>query len=195
MEAANSLKKQMWADMQLDKRRMKEEFVMRMHYPSVVVNKFDPNLAISSAEGRQSPLITVDDKNNETTENLSVQEERTSHPLNDSHRLTRFPSEGNLQMQEVSAGAENHVFQQPSYAAERSRSQLKSYIGHKAEEMYVYRSLPLGQDRRRNRYWQFATSASQNDPGCGRIFVELHDGRWRLIDSEEVVFLNFTFYA
>lgn len=195
MEAANSLKKQMWADMQLDKRRMKEEFVMRMHYPSVVVNKFDPNLAISSAEGRQSPLITVDDKNNETTETLSVQEERTSDPLNDSHRLTRFPSEGNLQMQGVSAGAENHVFQQPSYAAERSRSQLKSYIGHKAEEMYVYRSLPLGQDRRRNRYWQFATSASQNDPGCGRIFVELHDGRWRLIDSEEVVFLNFAFYA
>jgi len=52
----------------------------------------------------------------------------------------------------------------------------------------VYRSLPLGQDRSRNRYWQFITSASRNDPGCGRIFVELHDGRWRLIDSEEVLF-------
>jgi hypothetical protein len=27
--------------------------------------------------------------------------------------------------------------------------QLKSYIGHKAEQLYVYKSLPLGQDRRR----------------------------------------------
>ncbi|KAL2483356.1 Homeodomain-like transcriptional regulator [Forsythia ovata] len=51
--------------------------------------------------------------------------------------------------------------------------------------MYVYRSLPLGQDRRRNRYWQFKASPSQNDPGSGRIFVELRDCQWRLIDSEK----------
>ncbi|EXB54945.1 Homeobox protein [Morus notabilis] len=184
LEAANALKKQMWAGVQLDKRRMKEEYVMRMHCSSIMVNKLEPNLAYTSAGSRQSPFVTVDDKNNKTTENLGVQEERISDPPDDSLHVSSFPSEGNLQMQEVSA-AENHVSQQPGYAVERTRSQLKSYIGHKAEEMYVYRSLPLGQDRRRNRYWQFITSASQNDPGCGRIFVELYDGRWRLIDSEE----------
>ncbi|XP_076899064.1 homeobox-DDT domain protein RLT1-like [Bidens hawaiensis] len=69
--------------------------------------------------------------------------------------------------------------------AERSRLQLKAFIGHKAEEMYVYRSLPLGEDRRHNRYWQFVASNSRNDPGSGRIFVELQNGSWRLIDSEE----------
>jgi hypothetical protein len=100
--------------------------------------------------------------------------------------LTNMSSEGNMQMQDLSADTDNLPYQQTGHANEKSRSQLKSVIGHRAEEMYVYRSLPLGQDRRRNRYWQFTTSASRNDPGCGRIFVELHDGRWRVIDSEEV---------
>lgn len=189
LEAANALKKQMWAEVQLDKRRMKEDNVMRMPYTSFMGSKFEINPAIASAEGKQSPSVTVDDKHNETTVNLAVQEERISDLPNGNFCVNSFPSEGNLQMQEVCAGPDNNLFQQPGYAADRSRSQLKSYIGHKAEEMYVYRSLPLGQDRTRNRYWQFITSASQNDPGCSRIFVELHDGRWRLIDSEEVGFL------
>ena len=186
LEAANALKKQMWAEVQLDKRRMKEDYVIRMPYTMFVGNKFELNPAISSAEGRQSPFVTVDDQNNETAGDLALQE-RISDPPNENPCVNSFPSERNLQMQEVCAGPDNPPFQQPGYAADRSRTQLKSYIGHKAEEMYVYRSLPLGQDRRRNRYWQFITSASQNDPGCARIFVELHDGRWRLIDSEEVV--------
>jgi hypothetical protein len=79
--------------------------------------------------------------------------------------------------------------QQHGYASKRSRSQLKAYVTHLAEELYIYRSLPLGQDRRRNRYWQFVASASRNDPCSGRIFVELHDGNWRVIDSEEVISL------
>lgn len=71
--------------------------------------------------------------------------------------------------------------------SERSRMQLKSYFGHRAEEMHAYRSLPLGQDRRHNRYWKFVASGSRHDPASGRIFVELCDGNWRLIDSEEVL--------
>ncbi|XP_062105928.1 homeobox-DDT domain protein RLT2 isoform X2 [Humulus lupulus] len=185
LEAANALKKQMWAEVQLDKRRIKEDYVLRMPYTSFIGNKFELNSAISSAEAKQSPLVNVDDKNNETTGVLSVRGEQMGDPSNNNPCVSGFLSEGNLQMQEVCAGPDNNLFQQPGYAADRSRSQLKSYIGHKAEEMYVYRSLPLGQDRTRNRYWQFITSASQNDPGCSRIFVELHDGRWRLIDSEE----------
>ncbi|PON44449.1 Octamer-binding transcription factor [Parasponia andersonii] len=185
LEAANALKKQMWAEVQLEKRRMKEDFVMRTPYTSFTGNKFELNPGISSAEGRQSPFVHVDVKSNETKVDLAVHEERISDPPNENPCVSSFPSEGNLQMQEVCAGPDNHLFQQPGHVADRSRSQVKSYIGHKAEEMYVYRSLPLGQDRARNRYWQFITSASQNDPGCGRIFVELHDGRWRLIESEE----------
>ncbi|KAM6548877.1 hypothetical protein CsatB_020553 [Cannabis sativa] len=185
LEAANALKKQMWAEMQLDKRRMKEDYVLRMPYTSFINNKFELNPVISSAEAKQSPFVNVDDKNNGTTGDLAVKEERMEDPSNNNPCVNNFPSGGNLQMQEVCAGPDNNLSQQPGYAVDRSRSQLKSYIGYKAEEMYVYRSLPLGQDRTRNRYWQFITSASQNDPGCSRIFVELNDGRWRLIDSEE----------
>ncbi|XP_048328593.1 homeobox-DDT domain protein RLT2 isoform X2 [Ziziphus jujuba] len=185
LEAANALKKQMWAEVQLDKRRMKEEYIMRMHYSSLMGNKFEPNVTNSSAGGGPSPFLTVGDKNNETTVDLSVQEEQINDLHTENNYISSFPSERNLQMQEVPTGPDNHLFPQSGCAADRSRSQLKSYIGYKAEEMYVYRSLPLGQDRRRNRYWQFITSASPNDPGCGRIFVELQDGRWRLIDSEE----------
>uniref|UniRef100_A0A5B7A597 Homeobox-DDT domain protein RLT2 n=1 Tax=Davidia involucrata TaxID=16924 RepID=A0A5B7A597_DAVIN len=185
LEAANTLKKQMWAEAQLDKRRMKEECVMKMQYPSFIGNKAEPNLSVPTIEGRQSPLLVVDDKNDLASMNPVVQQEHLHDPQNDPNYPTNMPSERTLPMQDFSASAENLPLQQPGYAAEKSRSQLKAYIGHRAEEMYVYRSLPLGQDRRRNRYWQFITSTSRNDPGCGRIFVELRDGCWRLIDSEE----------
>ncbi|XP_030929199.1 homeobox-DDT domain protein RLT2-like isoform X3 [Quercus lobata] len=186
LEAANALKKQMWAEAQLDKRRMKEEFVLRTNYSSFAGNKAEPNLLTNSlAEDRQSPLCTINDKNKETSVAPAVEQEQLNNIQNDQNYLNSLPSEENLQIHDYPAGPDNLPCQQPGYVAERSRSQLKSYIGHKAEEMYVYRSLPLGQDRRRNRYWRFITSASRNDPGCGRIFVELHDGHWRLIDSEE----------
>ncbi|KAK3184068.1 hypothetical protein Dsin_031354 [Dipteronia sinensis] len=184
LEAANALKKQMWAEAQLDKRRVKEEYVNKMIYPSYMGNKAEPNLTISSAEGRRSPLVNVDDKNNVTPDPTVQQEPLTDLP-NDQNHINSLSPEGNLQMQDYSAGQDNLSYQQQGYVAEMSRSQLKSYIGHKAEEMFVYRSLPLGQDRRRNRYWRFITSVSWNDPGCGRIFVELRDGGWRLIDKEE----------
>lgn len=186
MEAANALKKQMWAEVQLDKRRMKEEFVMKMQYSSFASNKAEPNIQV---EGLQSPLPTVDDKNGLPSTKPVVQQEHIHDPQNDQNYPTHVASEQNPAMLEFSAGTDNTPLLQPGYAAERSRSQLKAYIGYRAEEMYVYRSLPLGQDRRRNRYWQFITSASRNDPGSGRIFVELRNGCWRLIDSEEVVSL------
>ncbi|KAG5226338.1 homeobox-DDT domain protein [Salix suchowensis] len=172
LEAANALKKQMWAEAQLDKRRMKEEFM-------------ELNLTISASEGRQSPMVSVDDRSNGMPVNASFQQERSSDQQSDMNYMTNMSSERNMRMQDLSADPDNLPYQQAGHATEKSRSQLKSVIGHRAEEIYVYRSLPLGQDRRRNRYWQFTTSASLNDPGCGRIFVELHDGRWRVIDSEE----------
>lgn len=113
-----------------------------------------------------------------------VQQECLNNPQNDQNCLNNMATEGNLPVQDFSFAPDNLQYQQPGYALDRSRSLLKSYIGHKAEEMYAYRSLPLGQDRRRNRYWQFTTT-SCNDPGCGRIFIELLDGHWRLIDTEE----------
>ncbi|KAG5545205.1 hypothetical protein RHGRI_017628 [Rhododendron griersonianum] len=183
MEAANALKKQMWAEVQLDKRRMKEDFVVKTQYSAHLSYKAEPNVQFSSVEGRQSPLPAVDDKNGLVSN--PVVQENIQDRLDSTNYSTPIATERNSSIQEFSAGTDNLSFLTPGYAAERSRSQLKAYIGHKAEEMYVYRSLPLGQDRRRNRYWQFITSASQNDPASGRIFIELRDGRWRLIDSVE----------
>ncbi|KAF8413823.1 hypothetical protein HHK36_001817 [Tetracentron sinense] len=188
LEAANALKKQMWAEAQLDKRRMKEEYIPKLQYSPFTGIKAEPNLTNSAADNSQSPLIGVDNKNNEGSLNPAVKQEAVLDPHNVENYLDNFPNERNLVVSEFSTGPDNLQLQQHGYAAEKSRSQLKSYIGHRAEEMYVYRSLPLGQDRRRNRYWQFVTSASRNDPGCGRIFIESHDGRWRLIESEEVAF-------
>ncbi|KAM7271111.1 hypothetical protein ACFE04_030325 [Oxalis oulophora] len=174
LEAANALKKQMWAEVQLDKRRMKEEFITRVFNPSSLGDRTELNRTNSTAEGRQTPFV------NETLADPIAQPEHLSELQNGQIDTNNdFPSE---------KGPDSIQYQQQAqqaYLAEKSRSQLKSYIGHKAEELYVYRSLPVGQDRRYNRYWQFVTSPSCNDPGRGRIFVELHDGRWRLIDSEE----------
>ncbi|KAG5390394.1 hypothetical protein IGI04_031935 [Brassica rapa subsp. trilocularis] len=133
MEAANSLKKQMWAEAQLDNSCMRDVLKLDRD-PSQRMDESKPMEAVS----------------------------------NDLHK-----------------GFSNQEATQENCSSKRSRSQLKSYIGDKAEEVYPYRSLPLGQDRRRNRYWHFAASASKTDPCSGLIFVELHDGKWRLIDSEE----------
>lgn len=173
MEAATALKKQMWAEAQLDKRRFREDYVMKTYYPSHASYSL-------SANGRQSPSLAADDfRNGIIPMDLSMQQEQ----------MINRSAEESLQILDNFGGPEVLSMAQAGYVAERSRSQLKSFISYKAEEIHVYRSLPLGQDRRRNRYWRFTTSASRNDPGCGRIFVELRDGRWRLIDSEEVLLI------
>ncbi|XP_061355040.1 homeobox-DDT domain protein RLT2-like isoform X2 [Gastrolobium bilobum] len=185
LEAANALKKQMWAEAQLDKRRIKEEYFFKMQSVSNMGNKNEAAVAIPTVEGKQSPLLAVDDKNDEALFTPCGQHEQTNVLQENQNHLRSFPLEVNMQMQDCSMGPDNYFFQQSGFAAEKSRPNLKSYIGHLAEQTYMYRSLPLGLDRRHNRYWRFIASASHNDPGCGRIFVELHDGCWRLIDSEE----------
>ncbi|KAF6155894.1 hypothetical protein GIB67_039225 [Kingdonia uniflora] len=190
LEAASAVKKQMWAEAQLDKRRMKEEYLPKMQYSSYMGIKAEQNLTSCAADGGIRSACDVDIKNDATSDpsmkqeaNLDLQNAQNLDLQSAQNYSNNLTSEKIMLGQESIAGLDN--LQQQVYAAEKSRSQLKSYIGHKAEELYVYRSLPLGQDRRRNRYWQFVTSASRNDPGCGRIFFESQGGCWRLIDSEE----------
>ncbi|XP_022720447.1 homeobox-DDT domain protein RLT1-like isoform X2 [Durio zibethinus] len=185
LEAANALKKQMWAEAQLDKSRLKEETIFKMDFPSVMGIKAESQLPNSAIEGSQSPFPAADNKNDEASPSMPEDQKPLLCSQNVQNDLNSYPAERALVLQEASMVPDNFCTQQHGYTSKRSRSQLKSYIAHRAEEMYVYRSLPLGQDRRRNRYWQFVASASKNDPCSGWIFVELHDRNWRLIDSEE----------
>ena len=173
MEAANAVKKQMLAEAQIDKSRLKEEIITKSDFPIHIVSKVETEHNGSTMEGGQSPFPVTEKKNDETTPSTV---ENLGNVSNE--RATLVP--------DLFPGSDNFLAQQCGHASKRSRSQLKSYIAHKAEEMYTYRSLPLGRDRRHNRYWQFVASSSSNDPGSGRIFVEMYDGKWRLIDSEEV---------
>ncbi|XP_054812653.1 homeobox-DDT domain protein RLT2 isoform X2 [Prosopis cineraria] len=181
LEAAIALKKQMWAEVQLDRHRIKENYLFKMQSARCVANKNEPTPSMSSMEGKQGPLLGVDDRNDKTLPTPPTQQVQLND--NQTHLQSVLP-EVNIKMQD-SAVPYNYSCQQFGPGAEMSRPNFKSCIGQLAEETYIYRSLPLGLDRRRNRYWQFITCASQNDPGCGRIFVEMHDGCWRLIDSEE----------
>uniref|UniRef100_A0A7N0U4U5 Homeobox-DDT domain protein RLT1 n=1 Tax=Kalanchoe fedtschenkoi TaxID=63787 RepID=A0A7N0U4U5_KALFE len=178
LEAANTLKKQMWAEAQVDKRRVRDDCVLKVHCPSSGGRSEvgTPNIA---TEAKRSPVASLNDHGNEI---LISQPDRCgdSH-VNNSH----YGNISSNPIQDSTFGPDNIQIQLSGYTYERSRSQLKSVIGQKAEDTYVYRSLPLGQDRRRNRYWQFITSVSTNEPGCSRIFVELRDGRWRLIDDKQ----------
>ena len=180
MEAANALKKQMWAEAQIDKVRLKDDNINKSDFPSLIGNKVETQYTYPAVEGNQSPMLDIN-INNEASP--SIAENQKAAPVAPS-----LPIEKSSLIQDLCTGTgpENPQSQVPAQYSKRSRSQLKSYIAHIAEEMYVYRSLPLGQDRRRNRYWQFVASASSNDPGSGRIFVEYHDGNWGLIDSVEV---------
>lgn len=108
-EAANALKKQMWAEAQLDKRRIKGDYMLKMQYPSYMGNKAEPSLAISSADGRQSPLVTVDDKSNGTLVDLNLQQGQFGEPQKDQNCNTSMPPEGN---QDYPVGPDNLVNQQ-----------------------------------------------------------------------------------
>ncbi|CAL5419198.1 unnamed protein product [Camellia sinensis] len=151
LEAANALKKQMWAEVQLDKYRMKEEYVMKIQYPSCISDNTEPNVQISSVEGRQSPLPTVDDKNNLVLTNPVEQKEHLHDAQNDPNYPIHMPSKRNPQIQEVSTCTDNLSLLQPGYAAERSWSHLKSYIGHKAEEMVGSKNAADRMDKNKNR--------------------------------------------
>ncbi|KAL7102846.1 hypothetical protein ACP275_08G144100 [Erythranthe tilingii] len=166
--AASALKKQMWAEAQLDKRRMTEEINTRLYNSS-----FNAVL-----EGGLSPLVIVENKLHDPSTS-TLGKDGSSVVAEDVNCSVDYRTQDTSMDQFISQAQQN------GYTTERSRLQLKSYIGHIAEEIYVHRSLPLGQDRRRNRYWLFIASSSSLDPGSGRIFVESPDGHWKLIDSVE----------
>ncbi|XAR66503.1 hypothetical protein NMG60_11012770 [Bertholletia excelsa] len=184
LDAANALKKQVWAEAQLDKKRIKEESLYKIHFSSFMGNEAEIKLNCSAPESRQNLVAVDDNKICESLLNPIVKEPFLGVEDTEDH-LNILHSERSLVEPEASISQINPSSQQNGCATERSRLQLKSYISHRAEETYIYRSLPLGQDRRRNRYWQFVASASRHDPGSGRIFVESPGGYWRLIDSEE----------
>ncbi|KAL7129980.1 hypothetical protein ABFS83_13G103000 [Erythranthe nasuta] len=168
MDTANALKKQMWAEAQLDKRRMREE----------IVSKYYDFSFGAVPEGGLSPLVVAENKIYDPTV-TTLGKDYPSAVTEGIHNSVDNRAQDTNMDQFIPPPQQN------GHTTERSRLQLKSYIGHRSEELYVYRSLPLGQDRRRNRYWQFVASASCLDPGSGRIFVESPNGNWRLIDSEE----------
>ncbi|KAL6992497.1 hypothetical protein U1Q18_010607 [Sarracenia purpurea var. burkii] len=181
--AANALKKQMLAEAQLDEKRIKEESVHKFHCASFAGHEAEVKQTFAVAESSQGPLVSVDNKIRELPLDSAAKEEPFIGTDNVQDSLDSLPADRILVEPESSSmGSMISSIQQN---AERYCLQLKSYIAHRAEETYIYRSLPLGQDRRRNRYWQFAASASRHDPGSGRIFVESPEGCWRHIDSEE----------
>ncbi|KAL1325259.1 hypothetical protein HN51_035339 [Arachis hypogaea] len=185
LEAANALKKQMWAEAQLGKRRIKEDYFVKMHPVSNFSNRSESNSAFPSLEDKQKPFLSVDNKNDEALLTPLGRCNQINELLENPNHIESSSLEVSHQLHQSSANQDNYSLQQFGFAPEKSRSNIKSYIGYLAEQTYMYRTLPLGLDRRHNRYWQFIASASPNDPGCGRIFVELHDGCWKLIDSEK----------
>ncbi|EEE55157.1 hypothetical protein OsJ_02965 [Oryza sativa Japonica Group] len=180
LESANALKKQMLAEAQLDKRRSKEEFAGRVQYNSNMNLKADVNQE-NATESTPTPFHNVDKHNDGNT---GVVDNNNNEIIDHNSNAANASYERNGLGQDIAATPDTLSVQQYAYA-DKTRSQLRAYIGHRAEQLFVYRSLPLGQDRRRNRYWQFSTSASPNDPGSGRIFFECRDGYWRVLDTEE----------
>ncbi|KAJ4750238.1 Homeodomain-like transcriptional regulator [Rhynchospora pubera] len=178
LEAANALKKQMWAEAQLDKRRLREEYATKI--------QFSPFSGVKQEEGQaNNSMPTEDNLAIPICNNVDTFVAVPNHGPSNPDELCNISTErsGGV-LQDTSQNLDALAMHQYGHA-EKTRSQMKAYIAYKAEQLHVYRSLPLGQDRRRNRYWQFSTSASPCDPGTGRIFFESRESQWRVIDSEE----------
>lgn len=189
MEAANALKKQMWAEVQLGKSRFKDDFISKVDFSLFTGGRTESQIPAFPMESNLSQWPAADTKKIDASPSLTENHKHFVSPqMGFQNDVSSLPNERTSVVVQDTLGAPDNCSQN-GYVSRRSRSQLKSYIAQRAEEIYVYRSLPLGQDRRRNRYWQFVASSSRNDPGSGRIFVEFNDGCWRLIDSEEVSIL------
>lgn len=177
----------MWAEMQLEKRRHKEEQLSRSQFtllpggpkpdgesPDLVAENLTGG-ALSLYEPIRLNSIDMNVPNNEA---MVLGESFTGNGKSH-HGLAngQFLHEAGPS---VGPGANGPL-------SEKSRAQAKADIGLRAEELYVFRSLPLGSDRRHNRYWQFVTGNGGQDPGCGRLFFEPNfNGHWGVIDTEEV---------
>lgn len=56
------------------------------------------------------------------------------------------------------------------------------------DDLHPMQSISLGSDRRYNRYWLFLGPCNIFDPGHKRIYFESsEDGRWEMIETEEVI--------
>ncbi|KAH9321847.1 hypothetical protein KI387_016486, partial [Taxus chinensis] len=189
-EAANALKRQMWAEAQLDKKRLKEEQLSRTQALSFGGIKSEGAINNTFFDGGQNPFVGRENKESE----ISVFHQPKCEGLVDvipapnhfsASTNSALLGENNVLLPDNSLGQEASMVQ-VGCMIEKSRAQVKASIGQRAEELYVYRSIPLGQDRRHNRYWQFVTCPSGSDPGSGRIFFESHgDGHWKVIDTCE----------
>ncbi|MCO5562423.1 hypothetical protein L7F22_016051 [Adiantum nelumboides] len=161
MESATAFKRQMWAEAQFDKRRCKDE----------QLSKLQPQIC---GDGVQSKHFTMGSlvRDGKSSDALSTRTDVRKSPTGDKEKGMQ-----DCNHHETSIAGVNF---------DKSRAHLKVDIDFRADELYVFRSLPLGLDRRRNRYWQFMTSHAAEDPGCGRIFFESsEDGHWEVIDTEE----------
>lgn len=160
MEASTALKRQMWAEAQLDKKRTKEE----------QLSKPQPQIGSEGIKSEGSNMIG--DGNISTPPSMEyMQTAGKKSPI--------IEKEPDCSNQDTSI---------TGVSSEKSRAQLKVDIDFRADELYVFRSLPLGLDRRHNRYWQLVTSHAAEDPGCGRVYFESsEDGHWEVIDTEEVI--------
>ncbi|XP_024520101.1 homeobox-DDT domain protein RLT1 isoform X3 [Selaginella moellendorffii] len=165
-EAASALKRQLWEEVQIDKRRLKEECSK-----AEAAKVDETNLQQQQVD--EKPLLqALENGSQEAQEQqLDGDEDGSSNPA---QALSEDPNERQQKC------ASQH--------SDRSRADMKADIRLRAEKLYVIRSLPLGLDRRHNRYWQFVTSSSGHDPGCRRIYFESHeDGHWEVIDTEEAL--------
>lgn len=181
LEAATALKRQMWAEMQLEKRRHKEELLSRSHF-SLLPGTIKTDGESPDPEHMTSGTLALYDHG---------QLDMNMPNTDGTGYIEAFAGNGKS-FNELSNGVVAHEAGPSAGAvsgnhlAEKSRAQAKADIGLRAEELYVFRSQPLGSDRRHNRYWQFVTGNGGQDPGCGRLFFESNsDGCWGVIDTEE----------
>ena len=157
MEAATALKRQMWAEAQQDKRRSKEEQLSKA--------QSQPDELVKSEGSMERDMKTsLMDGSQVVSKNSNLDKE------------SGIPSHQDASVMGISGAS-----------SEKTRAQLKVDIDFRADELYVFRSQPLGMDRRHNRYWQFITAYIAEDPGCGRVYFESsEDGHWEVIDTAEV---------
>ncbi|KAK9816480.1 hypothetical protein WJX72_000803 [[Myrmecia] bisecta] len=180
LEEAQRIRKQMWEEARLEKRRRQAEAAAKA--------KLAADEAQKVLERLQNPHGDASPSGTSTPVDNVIGPPAAGGPGGQAAHGAAAQDPVHMAAAAIAAAAAQHQHHGEhddlsAAAASRERQQQRAETIRRAEEANAVRGEPLGMDRRYNRYWRFlAGGEAGRDGGAGRIFVETYDeGTFRVL--------------
>lgn len=170
IEEAQRIRKQMYEDAKIEKRRRQQEAAEK---------------AKKSAEDAQRALDAYNAQDSPHHDPYSASHAHTGETTGSATDAQQQQAHNNAGASTSGAHANDGEDEMSAAAASKQRQQQRADNIKRAEEVHAIRGEPLGSDRRHNRYWRIAVetaSGAESDASTGRVLFESHqNGTWWLL--------------